>query len=43
LHGRPQLTVPFVARRYQFWIHTQLVPPLPLVETIFNTPSLHKM
>ncbi|GMH82305.1 hypothetical protein TrVE_jg11841 [Triparma verrucosa] len=26
---------------YQFWIHTQLVPPLPWVETIFNTPSLH--
>jgi len=28
---------------YQFWIHTQLVPPLPLVETVFNTPSLHKI
>ncbi len=28
---------------YQFWIHTQLVPPLPLVETVFNTPSLHRI
>ena len=28
---------------YQFWIHTQLIPPLPLVETVFNTPSLHRI
>eukprot|EP00928_Gymnodinium_smaydae_P044644 TRINITY_DN29775_c0_g1_i2.p1 TRINITY_DN29775_c0_g1~~TRINITY_DN29775_c0_g1_i2.p1 ORF type:complete len:543 (-),score=56.34 TRINITY_DN29775_c0_g1_i2:169-1761(-) len=28
---------------YQFWIHTQLVPPLPWVELFFNTPSLHRI
>lgn len=28
---------------YQFWIHTQLVPPLPTVELIFNTASLHRI
>jgi len=28
---------------YQFWIHTQLIPPLPLVEHVFNTPSLHRI
>lgn len=28
---------------YQFWIHTQLVPPLPRVELLLNTPSLHRV
>lgn len=28
---------------YQFWLHTQLVPPLPKLELLFNTPSLHRI
>ncbi|CAK0909739.1 unnamed protein product [Prorocentrum cordatum] len=28
---------------YQFWIHTQLVPPLPTIELVFNTASLHRI
>jgi len=28
---------------YQFWIHTQVVPPLPLIEYVINTSSLHKI
>lgn len=28
---------------YQFWIHTELVPPLGWFEKIFNTPALHRV
>ncbi|MFO0600631.1 MAG: sterol desaturase family protein [Myxococcaceae bacterium] len=28
---------------YQFWIHTELVPPLGFLEKIFNTPALHRV
>lgn len=28
---------------YQFWIHTELVPPLGLLEKWFNTPALHRV
>jgi sterol desaturase/sphingolipid hydroxylase (fatty acid hydroxylase superfamily) len=28
---------------YQFWIHTRLVSKLPLFETIFNSPSHHRV
>ena len=28
---------------YQFWIHTELVPPLPRLERVLNTPSLHRV
>lgn len=28
---------------YQFWIHTELVPPLGFVEKWLNTPSLHRV
>ena len=28
---------------YQFWIHTELVPPLGVFEKIFNTPALHRV
>jgi alkylglycerol monooxygenase len=28
---------------YQFWIHTELVPPLGKLEKIFNTPALHRV
>jgi sterol desaturase/sphingolipid hydroxylase (fatty acid hydroxylase superfamily) len=28
---------------YQFWIHTELVPSLGLLEKIFNTPALHRV
>jgi alkylglycerol monooxygenase len=28
---------------YQFWIHTQLVPPLPRFELLFNSPSAHRV
>lgn len=28
---------------YQFWIHTELVPPLGWFEKVFNTPSLHRV
>lgn len=28
---------------YQFWIHTELVPPLGRLELVLNTPSLHRV
>jgi len=28
---------------YQFWIHTELVPPLPRFEKLFNGPSAHRV
>jgi sterol desaturase/sphingolipid hydroxylase (fatty acid hydroxylase superfamily) len=28
---------------YQFWIHTELVPPLGKLERVFNTPALHRV
>ncbi len=28
---------------YQFWIHTELVPPLGALEKFFNTPALHRV
>ncbi len=28
---------------YQFWIHTELVPPLGWFEKLFNTPALHRV
>ncbi|MBL8911104.1 MAG: sterol desaturase family protein [Archangium sp.] len=28
---------------YQFWIHTELIPPLGWFEKIFNTPALHRV
>ncbi len=28
---------------YQFWIHTELIPPLGFLEKIFNTPALHRV
>ncbi len=28
---------------YQFWIHTELVPPLGRLEKVFNTPALHRV
>ncbi len=28
---------------YQFWIHTELVPPLGVLEKFFNTPALHRV
>ncbi len=28
---------------YQFWIHTELIPKLGLLELIFNTPSHHRV
>jgi hypothetical protein len=28
---------------YQFWIHTELVPPLGWFEKVFNTPALHRV
>jgi sterol desaturase/sphingolipid hydroxylase (fatty acid hydroxylase superfamily) len=28
---------------YQFWIHTELIPKLGLLEWIFNTPSHHRV
>ena len=28
---------------YQFWIHTELVPPLGFLERWLNTPSLHRV
>ena len=27
----------------QFWLHTALLPPLPWVELVLNTPSLHRV
>jgi len=32
-----------VSKLYQFWIHTQLIDKLPLVEGILNTPSAHRV
>jgi sterol desaturase/sphingolipid hydroxylase (fatty acid hydroxylase superfamily) len=28
---------------YQFWIHTELIPKLGLLEWVFNTPSHHRV
>jgi sterol desaturase/sphingolipid hydroxylase (fatty acid hydroxylase superfamily) len=28
---------------YQFWIHTELVPPLGRLEKVLNTPALHRV
>ena len=28
---------------WQYWLHTQLLPPMPWVEYVFNTPSLHRI
>merc|ERR1711871_161930 len=28
---------------WQFWLHTQLIPPLPRWELIMNSPSLHRI
>ncbi|MFZ5446768.1 MAG: sterol desaturase family protein [Myxococcota bacterium] len=28
---------------YQFWIHTELIPPLGPLERVFNTPALHRV
>jgi len=28
---------------YQFWIHTELIPKLGIVEWVFNTPSHHRV
>lgn len=28
---------------YQFWIHTELVPPLGPLEKVLNTPALHRV
>ena len=28
---------------YQFWIHTELIPPLGVFEKWFNTPALHRV
>jgi len=28
---------------YQFWIHTQIIPPLGPIEYILNTPGLHRI
>lgn len=28
---------------YQFWIHTELVPPLPWFEKLFNSPAAHRV
>jgi sterol desaturase/sphingolipid hydroxylase (fatty acid hydroxylase superfamily) len=28
---------------YQFWIHADLIPKLPFIEGIFNTPSAHRV
>lgn len=36
LHGQLGLMI-------QFYIHTQLIPPLPWFELIFNSPALHRI
>ncbi|GMT12840.1 hypothetical protein PFISCL1PPCAC_4137, partial [Pristionchus fissidentatus] len=28
---------------YQFWLHTEMVPRLPIIELVFNTPSAHRV
>jgi sterol desaturase/sphingolipid hydroxylase (fatty acid hydroxylase superfamily) len=28
---------------YQFWLHTELVPPLPWFDLVFNSPSNHRV
>jgi sterol desaturase/sphingolipid hydroxylase (fatty acid hydroxylase superfamily) len=32
-----------ISTLYQFWIHTELVPPLGWFERVFNTPALHRV
>lgn len=41
-------TLPFavvlgLSTLYQFWIHTELVPPLGALEKVLNTPALHRV
>ena len=28
---------------YQFWLHTELIPRLPVLELVLNSPSLHRV
>jgi sterol desaturase/sphingolipid hydroxylase (fatty acid hydroxylase superfamily) len=37
------LTMQAVSLLYQFWIHTEVVPSLGPLESIFNTPSHHRV
>jgi sterol desaturase/sphingolipid hydroxylase (fatty acid hydroxylase superfamily) len=37
------LTMQAVSLLYQFWIHTEVVPSLGPLETVFNTPSHHRV
>lgn len=39
----PFLVVLGLSTLYQFWIHTELIPPLGRLEKIFNTPALHRV
>lgn len=32
-----------ILKLYQFWLHTQLVNKIPLIEGIFSTPSSHRV
>ncbi len=37
------LTAQGVSLLYQFWLHTEAVPKLGVVEAVFNTPSHHRV
>ncbi|KAF8385335.1 hypothetical protein PRIPAC_74477 [Pristionchus pacificus] len=41
----PQIFLPhkYLNLLYQFWIHTELIPPLGPLEYIINTPSSHRV
>ncbi|MBM4380584.1 MAG: sterol desaturase family protein, partial [Deltaproteobacteria bacterium] len=39
----PFVVVLSLSTLYQFWIHTELVPPLPAFERWFNSPALHRV
>jgi alkylglycerol monooxygenase len=39
----PFATAAALSTLYQFWIHTELVPPLPRFELVFNGPSAHRV
>jgi sterol desaturase/sphingolipid hydroxylase (fatty acid hydroxylase superfamily) len=36
-------TVAVVVHASMFWLHTRLIPDLPLLGRVFNTPSLHRI
>ncbi|MBI1860854.1 MAG: sterol desaturase family protein [Deltaproteobacteria bacterium] len=43
VHPLPILALMGINLAYQFWLHTETVPPLRGLEYLLNTPSLHRV